>query len=306
MQAKHLETPEELTKVLGRELSSQAVDPNGWTDLHHTALFNLVEPARALMTEGADVNAALKTDGKQLTADAVHLLYRLGLIFKTWEREGDTPLHMAACSDAAAAAKLLLDNGADLFAGLGGGGTPLNVAARFEAVDTASELLARGADSGARDAQGWTPLHSAAGGGALKTVRLLLDAGADVNAAAKQGLTPLHLSVSQRAPQAFDDPTITRLLLDWGAEVNALLDGLNITALDLAAALGRPVMANLLRRRGGDLTAEEKTEVVGMIDVNLGSGGLLMPIMKRSIRRRPPRNRGGTRNGGRTRRSRRR
>lgn len=53
METRHLETPDDLTKALGRDLSPRAADGNGWTDLHHAALFNLAEPARALLDRGA-------------------------------------------------------------------------------------------------------------------------------------------------------------------------------------------------------------------------------------------------------------
>ena len=289
METKHLETPGELTQVLGRELSPEAIDKNGWTDLHHAALFNLTESARALLAGGAKVNAALKRDGRQLDMGLKTLLFDLGVMFQSWEREGETPLHLAACSNARATANLLLDSGADLMAGLELGGTPLNVAARFNALETVALLLERGADLGAPDLYGLTPLHNAVGNGALQAVRLLLEAGADVNAKADRRVTPLHLAVMYKAPLIFDDPTVLGLLLDWGAEVNALMTALGATALDIAGVLGRPRMAECLRRHGGDATAHETTKVVGMVDVKLGRGGVLMPIMQRTVKRRRPR-----------------
>ena len=289
METRHLDTPDDLINALGRGFSHQAVDENGWTDLHHAALFNLAEPARALLAQGANVNATLKTDGRQLGADLVKTLNGLGVHFRSWEREGDTPLHMSACSNAAATAEVLLRSGADVYAGLGGGGTPLNVSARFKAGEATAVLLAHGADTTARDAHGWTPLHNAACAGALKTVELLLKAGADVNALADQNVTPLHLAVMQGAPLACGDPAVPRLLLDWGADVNAVSDPVGSTPLDMAEALGRTGMAQLLRRFGGDVTIEEKVRVAGMINVKTGRGGALVPIMKRTVKRRPPR-----------------
>ena len=291
METRHLATPDELIKALGRELSPKAADKNGWTDLHHAALFNLRESAQALLAGGAKVNAALRRDGRQLDMGLKTLLFELGILFQTWEREGDTPLHLAACSNAAATAELLLDSGADLMAGLELGGTPLNVAARFGATETSALLLERGADIGAPDIHGWTPLHNAVGAGMRKTVRLLLETGADVNAKADRRVTPLHLAVMHNAPLIFDDPAIPALLLDWGAKVNALMTDMGATALDIATVLARPRIAELLRRWGGDLTAEESARVVGMVDVKLGQGGVLMPIMQRTVKRRRPRNR---------------
>ena len=284
-----------LRKALPRKLSHLAIDDNGWTDLHYAATLNLSGLAQALLVRGARVDARLKDDGEQILSPLPDTLRRLGLSFISWEREGDTPLHLTAWADAAATAEVLIDHGADLHARLSTGGTTLNAAARFNSVEIANMLLARGALVDSRDREQFTPLHTAACRGKLETVELLLAHGADFDARADDNWTPLHLALLLTAPTADiqgDPLPIMRLLLDRGAEVNPMLKPIKATPLDLAEVLHAHAAARLLRQYGGDVTLEEKTQLVGLIDTGLGNGWrVAMPVYRRTRRWRPPRNR---------------
>ena len=74
------------------------------------------------------------------------------------------------------------------------GGTPLHVAAFQGHADVARALLEAGASMDAVDKQGRTPLHWAAVRGHAVVARALLEAGASVDAVDKEGDTPLHLA----------------------------------------------------------------------------------------------------------------
>lgn len=282
-----------LREALGRELMPTGIDENGWTDLHYAATLNLAELARTLLADGAPVDAPLKNDCEQLDGLPLAVLRDCGRPFKTWEREGDTPLHVAVWADAVATAKALIENGADVRARLDSGATPMHVAARFDATGTATALLANGATVDDRDRRGWTPLHAAVRSDAFETAKVLLNEGTDVDARAERGLTPLHFAVIGDAPNVSDTPRFARLLLDNGAYVNAVTtDDLCVTALDIADSLNLPVTCALLRRYGGDVTLERQDEVIGMMHRRLGRDrGVLMPIVRRSARRRQPRDR---------------
>jgi ankyrin repeat protein len=110
--------------------------------------------------------------------------------------DGFTPLHFAAFFGRGAAARVLLDAGADPDAVAANAMkvTPLHsaIAARHGAI--AVELIARGASPNVRQEQGWTPLHSAARNGDAEIVEALLRAGADPSAANAAGVTPAALA----------------------------------------------------------------------------------------------------------------
>ena len=292
-----LSNPNALTRALGRELSPHAANADGWTDLHYAATFDLADAADALLAQGANPSSALKRDVEPLDEALIRTLRSLGCRFDSWAREGDTPLHLAAWSNAANAARLLLAAGAKVNANLETGGTPLNVAARFNATATAARLIEHGADIHSKDKRGWMPLHAAATTGAFETATLLVENGADLTARVEEeGFTPLHLTVIRASPEWSDTPSVTRLLLDWGADVNAVTRKFGATALDMAAALDRRNISRVLRHRGGDITLD-KPRVIGFLKASLGAGqGAMWPIVQR--RRRPPRDRRGRKGGG--------
>ncbi len=275
-----------LARVLQRNLSPAAVGEDGWTDLHFAAVMGLSADCRALVGQGVPVDVRLRDDGLSLTQDLMRTLKDLGLGFTTWEREGDRPLHLAAWANASATAGTLLDCGANVNGKLVSGATPLSVAARFDSAATAKVLLANGADLEVREFFRYTPLHTAAFQRALATAKLLVDAGADIGARAHDSWTPLHVAA------LFDATEVARLLLDCGADINALSKADGGTPLDFAECRAATATAAMLRRRGGDTTIDERTEMIGVIDTKLGGGwGVMQPIYRRTKKRRAPRRR---------------
>jgi ankyrin repeat protein len=114
-----------------------------------------------------------------------------------WSPDGFTPLHLAVFARNPAAARALIDAGADLnaissasFAQV----TPLGTAAAFDVNDVARLLLERGADPNATADHGSTPLHAAAANGNRELVQLLLEHGASPDARNRQGQTPPELA----------------------------------------------------------------------------------------------------------------
>ena len=287
----------DLAQTMGRPLSPYRVDENGWTDLHYAAVLNLPDSARNLLVQGAGVDAPLAADGEQLDGLPLKVLRRYGFRFRTWEREGDLPLHLATRSNATPAMGMLIDFGANARAKVGSGWTALHVAARFNAVSCAMLLAAHGADVAQRDRHGWTALHAAVRNDSFEMAEFLLDQGAPVDAPEEHGMTPLHFAVIGEAPNVKDVPRFARLLLEHGANVNALTtDELGVTPLDIADTLDLPITARLLQRYGGDVTLAEKHEVVGMAHRSLAGGhGVMTPLIRVSIRRRKPRDGAGLR-----------
>ena len=160
--------------------------------LHEAALFDDLAALEAALT--ADEGAVHRQDASYRTA-----------------------LHVAAAAGHLAAARMLLDAGADpnAMAGTDGGGyqmtmtlyRPLHEAADAGHADLVALLLDAGADPNATDAQGMTspPLVSAVYGGRLDVVRLLLDRGADPTAPTAEGQTPADLAANLAEADWTDD-----------------------------------------------------------------------------------------------------
>ena len=119
-----------------------------------------------------------------------------GANLKTRDKDGLTPLHIAAASSPVpAVVPALIRAGAKLEAESRGDQTPLHLAAaRSTSPAVVRALLAAGADFEARDKAGRTPLHMAAEFSKTPGVVLvLLDAGANPRAKTDSGETPRDL-----------------------------------------------------------------------------------------------------------------
>jgi ankyrin repeat protein len=158
-----------------------------------------VETVRALLRDGADVNAA--------------------------QGDGMTALHWAAERSDEQMVEMLLYAGAkvDVITRIGQY-TPLHLASRTGNAPVASRLLDMGADVGAvTSPAGTTPLHLAAASGYLEILDLLIGKGAEVDALdAAAGQTPLVFAASMnRAATAARllshgaDPSIHTTLVDF-------------------------------------------------------------------------------------------
>ena len=121
------------------------------------------------------------------------------------------------------------------------GFTALQLAAFFGHTAAAKLLLEHGADVNApsRNPLMVQPLHSAAARGGPELIALLLDAGADPNARQAGGYTPLQ------ARAAHGDMAMTQLLLKHGADA-ALRSDDGRTALDMAREKGHADIVALL------------------------------------------------------------
>jgi ankyrin repeat protein len=108
------------------------------------------------------------------------------------DKEGWTPLHVAAENGCKDVVELLLASKADVNAIGKFGLAPLHLAARKGSKDVAQLLLANKARVNARNNNRETPLHLAALKGDLDMVELLLTNKADVNAKDKEGETPMY------------------------------------------------------------------------------------------------------------------
>ena len=232
---------------------------------------------RALVQKKADVNAP-QVDGTTALHWAVRvddlemadLLIRAGAKVAASNREGVTPVQLAAMNGSPQMLRRLLAAGADPNAPLTPyGDTALMMAARTGKTDAIRVLLESGANANTREKWGGTtPLMWAVAEGHADAVKVLVDAGADVSARSNfvgpangrgfEGRTPAAPRPDQKieefasgwmTPLMFaareGDLDSAKLLVAAGADVNAIAgDGKD--ALGLAIFNGNYELASFL------------------------------------------------------------
>jgi ankyrin repeat protein/beta-lactamase regulating signal transducer with metallopeptidase domain len=152
-----------------------------------------------------------------------------------------TLLHWAVLADSPDVAAFLIGKGADVNAKHGRGYTPLMSARLLPVVEL---LVANGADIHARlGGQGPTKLHMACTAGDKDLVEFVLRQGADVNLKLRDGRTPLM----QAAREGHTD--IVKLLIAHSAVVN-VSDNRGRTALALAEQRNHTEIVELLKKHG--------------------------------------------------------
>ena len=120
--------------------------------------------------------------------ELAELLLKAGAESGLANRNGSTPLWLAATRGDAAMIEALLEGGADANEPLPLGRRPLMLAARSGQVDAVRALLERGADVNAKEtARGTTALMQAADQGHADVLQELIEHGADVAAVSEAG-----------------------------------------------------------------------------------------------------------------------
>ncbi len=236
--------------VFGREVSPDAKDADGMTDLHYVAAANMPKLARFLLDGGAQVDARIKADEVFLTETSRIKLSKLAKkgVIRDHMVGGLTSLHFAALSNAYEVAELLISHGADVDPKGKDAWAPLHSAAFSNAYEVAELLISHGADVNPKDKDARAPLYSAALSNAYKVAELLISHEADVNAKDKTVGVPLHAAAFYNARD------VAELLISHGADVNAV-DEDDRAPLHRAAEAGAHGVAKLLISHGADVNA---------------------------------------------------
>jgi ankyrin repeat protein len=165
----------------------------------------------------------------------------------------DTRIAEAAMHQDNAAVRALIQQKADVNAGLPDGATALHWAANEDDLDTVSLLIQAGANVKAKDRYGFTPLYFASTNGSAAVIRKLLDAGADPNAADAGGETALMTATRSASIDA------VKALLQHGADIKAKDTVTQQTALMWAVRSNFPAAVELYIEYGAEINARTRT-----------------------------------------------
>jgi len=122
----------------------------------------------------------------------VELLLSRGTDVNAMDKNGMTPLHVAAFGFNNDITELLLAKGADVNARNKDGMTPLHIAGFWSSRAKVEMLINKGANVNAKDNKEKIPLHYTALEGYAGIADVLLSKGSDINAVDKELRTPLH------------------------------------------------------------------------------------------------------------------
>jgi ankyrin repeat protein len=150
------------------------------------------------------------------------------------------------------AAKLFLDEGADVNMTTGRGHTPLHAASAFGRLEVAQLLLDNGADPTLLNHSGQTPLQCALSEYRFSVVELLLKEKVDLNMRGE-----LARAIMERA-SGCGVMTLVKLLLGKGFEVN-LTSKTGRTPINTAAMTGQLEVFKLLLEHGADFAIPDDT-----------------------------------------------
>jgi ankyrin len=172
----------------------------------------LLAAANAGAATSAVADAAMKHD-----ASAVRALIQRKVDVNVPQIDGTTALHWAVRVDDIEIADVLIRAGAKVSVANREGVTPMQLAAMNGSAAMLRRLLSAGADPNAPLTQyGDTALMMASRTGKTDAIRVLLESGANVNAKEKWGgTTPLMWAVAEHHPDA------VKVLIDAGADVSA-------------------------------------------------------------------------------------
>uniref|UniRef100_A0A0D2YEN7 NACHT domain-containing protein n=1 Tax=Fusarium oxysporum (strain Fo5176) TaxID=660025 RepID=A0A0D2YEN7_FUSOF len=191
--------------------------------LYYACLSGLVEAARNLIAEGAEINAQGGQYGNALQAASY---------------EGHQEV-----------VQLLLDKGAEINAQGGEYGNALQASSFRGKREVMQLLLDKGAEVNAQGGRYGNALQAASDTGNLEVMQLLLDEGADVNAQGGEYGNALNAAIIH------DHQEVVQLLLNKGAEINAQGGGYG-NALQAASYEGHQEIVQLLLDKGAEVNAQ--------------------------------------------------
>jgi ankyrin repeat protein len=230
---------------------------SGWPDRPNsgpTPLYNAcmradkdIEILELLIDGGADLNAKCYSDHADGwtplyftcldgNMKAVELLIAKGAKTNVLSESGNAPIHVVTNPEIA---KVLIDNGANIYFKNKEGFVPLYNAVKGGHVDVATLLIDKGAYVSVTNKQGVSLLHEAAIRNQKEFIELLIAQGANVNVKDKDGNTALH-------HMARGNKDMVLFLISRGADID-VINKAGMTPLQQAEISGQDDIADLLR-----------------------------------------------------------
>ena len=175
-------------------------------------------------------------------------LSKLGANANTADKDGLTPLHLAARSSVFEVSEFLMDYGADCSAVSKYGMTPLTTAIVKSCQELVEPILHRNGPKILHDAHGWGALHAAARHSSTPEcplIELMIENGIDVSKTDSNGWT--HLLHAQKLD-------VVECLLNHGADVETG-----------SCQYASPLSAVMLRHAATDLAARNQMDMVRLV-----------------------------------------
>ena len=166
-------------------------------------------------------------------------------------KDGVTPLHIAAQNGYTSLVKLLLEQGAAKDSKDKNGATPLHVAVKYGHTKVIKRLFKYGAQIEVQNEHGYTPLHIALLNGHTNLVELFLQQDVTLDKPDKNGNTLLHYAVKQ------NNNTIVSFLLDHGTDLTTQ-NKYGVTPLHAAAENGHASIVKLLLAHNAPVNIKNK------------------------------------------------
>nr|Q25338.1 RecName: Full=Delta-latroinsectotoxin-Lt1a; Short=Delta-LIT-Lt1a; AltName: Full=Delta-latroinsectotoxin; Short=Delta-LIT; Flags: Precursor [Latrodectus tredecimguttatus]CAA63363.1 delta-latroinsectotoxin precursor [Latrodectus tredecimguttatus]prf//2211313A delta-latroinsectotoxin [Latrodectus tredecimguttatus] len=223
-------------------------------DLYDAALninkLKAVDEATTLIEKGADIEAKFDNDRSAMHAVAYRgnnkialrfLLKNQSIDIELKDKNGFTPLHIAAEAGQAGFVKLLINHGADVNAKTSKTNlTPLHLATRSGFSKTVRNLLeSPNIKVNEKEDDGFTPLHTAVMSTYMVVDALLNHPDIDKNAQSTSGLTPFHLAIINESQE------VAESLVESNADLN-IQDVNHMAPIHFAASMGSIKMLRYL------------------------------------------------------------